>query len=116
MTTEPSLGVCLAGLTLLAAIGCRTSLPHSGGGLIDEARIPMEIRADYAIFAVNCSKCHGLARALNAPIRDVDHWNRYVARMARTPGSGISPRESPRILRFLHWYTEEQVAQRGEQP
>jgi hypothetical protein len=113
MTTEPSLHACLLGLSLLFGVGCRAALQRSGG-LFDTSRIPAEIRKDYPVFAANCSKCHDLSRALNAPIHDVEHWNRYVARMARTPGSGISPAESPHILSFLHWYTRDRVA-RAEQ-
>ena len=29
----------------------------------------------------------------------------YVERMRRQPGSGIAPEESPRIQRFLHYYS-----------
>jgi hypothetical protein len=77
--------------------------------------VPPELRQDFETFAVNCSKCHSVARALTAPIDDVEHWNRYVARMARTSGSGISPREAPSILRFLHWHTKQRIARREEQ-
>jgi hypothetical protein len=73
--------------------------------------IPADVQADYEVFATNCSKCHALARALNAPVTDVKHWDLYVARMMRTAGSSISPEEAPRILRFLYWYTREHNAQ-----
>jgi hypothetical protein len=77
---------------------------------MDGERVPSELAGDFECFAVHCSKCHSLSRPLNAPITSVEHWDRYVARMARTPGSGISHKDAPSILRFLHWHTEERVA------
>lgn len=73
---------------------------------MDTSKIPSQLRADYASFADNCSKCHNLSRALNAPVTDTRHWDLYVARMMRTAGSSISAAEAPGILRFLYWYTE----------
>lgn len=72
---------------------------------LDMQRVPPELRDDYESFAVNCSKCHSLARAFNAHVTEASHWDLYVARMMRTAGSAISPNEAPRILRFLYWYT-----------
>jgi hypothetical protein len=72
---------------------------------IDVQKIPVELRDEYNSFATNCSKCHSLSRALNAPVKEPNHWDLYVARMMRTAGSSISSREAPVILRFLHWYT-----------
>ena len=68
--------------------------------------LPSELEDDYRVFANNCSKCHGLERPLSAPVSDHAHWERYVARMMRTPGSGISSGEAPAILAFLFWYTD----------
>jgi hypothetical protein len=94
----------LAALLLCALASC-SSAASQGGVFIDTTRIPSAMRADYESFAVNCSKCHSLSRALNAPVTNVEHWNLYVAKMMRTAGSAISPQEEPKILRFLHWYT-----------
>jgi hypothetical protein len=107
VTTDP-LALLLAGIVLLYT-GCTTSAQHASV-YIEDVQVPAELKRDFECFAVNCSKCHQLARALNAPITSREHWNRYVARMARTPGSGISPAEAPSILRFLHWHTEQQLA------
>jgi hypothetical protein len=71
-----------------------------------ESQVPPELQADYKSFTENCSKCHELERPLRAHIDDVHHWDLYVAKMMRTSGSAISARESPKILRFLYWYTE----------
>jgi hypothetical protein len=47
---------------------------------------------------------------LNAHITDPQHWVRYVTRMRRQPTSGINSEDAEAILRFLLFYTREQVA------
>jgi hypothetical protein len=112
MTTERSnagvrrwaLRSCLS-LSLGALLfGCAAGTPRVAGDI--EAEVPASLRADYVAFTENCSKCHDLERPLRAQIDDVRHWDLYVAKMMRTAGSAISARESPKILRFLYWYTE----------
>lgn len=112
MTTEPLrarvrhalLRSCL-GMSLGAMLfGCAAGTPRVATDL--EAEVPAELRADYNAFTQNCAKCHELDRALRAHITDVRHWDLYVAKMMKTAGSAISSRESPKILRFLYWYTE----------
>lgn len=105
MTTD-LVRVCtiLITLSLAWSTGCRPPAAQSSI-YIDVKKVPVEMRDEYTSFAVNCSKCHSLARALNAPVTDPKHWDLYVARMMRTAGSAISPHEAPVILRFLHWYT-----------
>lgn len=83
---------------------CRAGVPRVASDL--EADVPPELHADYVSFTENCSKCHDLERPLRAHIDDVRHWDLYVAKMMRTAGSAISAQESPKILRFLYWYTE----------
>src|SRR5690348_9211269 len=104
MTTDVSLYALL--LTLFGLTGCRVGT-HYRGGRVNESLLPAEIRGDYQIFVANCGKCHDLTRALNARIDEPTHWDFYVARMARTAGSSISPQETPHILRFLYWHTEQ---------
>jgi hypothetical protein len=41
----------------------------------------------------------------NALLDDAQ-WEAYVARMRRMPGSGISPADGERVLRFLLWRNE----------
>lgn len=75
---------------------------------LDVSKLPENIRDDYAVFAQRCSKCHSLARPLTSGIDDDEYWKRYVERMRRQPGSGIAPEDEPAILRFLHYYSEQQ--------
>jgi hypothetical protein len=83
-----------------------TTSPACSARFVDEATLPTELREPYALFRVRCSKCHTIARPLNAPVRDATHWELYVARMRRVPGSGINETDAREILRFLVYYTE----------
>lgn len=78
-----------------------------------ESTLPVELRADYELYAQRCSKCHSLARSLQSGITDDRFWLEYVERMRRQAGSGISPRDVEPILRFLHYYSLEEKRRRG---
>ena len=80
---------------------------------VEVAQVPPALRDDYALFAQRCSKCHSLARPLTSGIDDDEYWRRYVERMRRQPGSGISPEDEVPILRFLHYFSEEQKRKKG---
>jgi len=88
--------------------------PVHGQDGVDVAKLPDDLRPDYALFAQRCSKCHSLARPLGSGIDDDEYWKRYVERMRRQPGSGISPADEAPILRFLHYFSEEQRKKKGE--
>lgn len=80
---------------------------------VNQASLPENMQADYALFAQRCSKCHSLSRTFNSGDNDDIFWARYVARMRRQPGSGIAPSEEAPILRFLHYYSEQVRADRS---
>lgn len=106
MTTErakPRVAVLTFSLFVVFAV---TAAPACSARFVDEATLPTELREPYALFRVRCSKCHTIARPLNAPVRDATHWELYVARMRRVPGSGINETDAREILRFLVYYTE----------
>ena len=90
------------GLLLSAAIAACAAARSEG---LDVETLPVEVRADYELFAVRCSKCHSLARPLESGITDDAFWKEYVERMRRQPSSGISPADEISILRFLHYYS-----------
>jgi len=96
-----------APLLVSSLLGCSSAATHAEG--LEPATLPAELRADYAVFAQRCSKCHSLARPLNSGISDENYWSLYVARMRRQPGSGISQADAEPILRFLHYYSVEQL-------
>ena len=100
----------LVALAVLVLAACASTANREG---LDVAQLPVEVRADYDLFARRCSKCHALARALNSGIHDDAMWIAYVNRMRRQPGSGISPQDTEPILRFLHYYSLEQQRDSG---
>lgn len=101
------LAMWIGGVVLLTASCGAAQVNSSTVELPAEVgELPPQLEAAYRVFAINCSKCHGLERPLTAPVSDHGHWERYVARMMRTPSSGISATEGPIILSFLFWYTD----------
>jgi hypothetical protein len=104
---------------VMALVACGAASCAGPGGRaegFDPSTLPRAVRADYAVFAHRCSKCHSLARPLNSGITDDGYWAMYVARMRRQPGSGISPDDAVAILRFLHYYSLEQVRKKEPAP
>ncbi len=106
MTRTRVMVAVLALVGSISLVGCPGAGAPSDG--LDVATLPASVRSDYEIFAQRCSKCHGLARALDSGITDDVFWKEYVARMRRQTASGISPSDEPPILRFLHYYSLEQ--------
>ncbi len=97
-------------VAFVVAIGCAEN-PAADP---EAAAWPADVRADYAVFAQRCSKCHSLARPLESGIDSDDYWRLYVERMRRQPGSGISVADTVPILRFLHVYSAEVKRRKGE--
>lgn len=104
MTTERRALLTALALLALLALGCANAHEHRRGDRVDVSSYPPDIQAAYKVFAVRCSRCHTLARPLNARISDPQHWIRYVARMRRQPGSGINHGNADVILKFLLYY------------
>lgn len=88
--------------------GCMTEGVGRRGGLKPDvvAAYPADVKDSYEVFEHKCSRCHTLSRPLNAPIYEFAHWEAYVARMRRQPGSGISESDGKTILVFLKYYAE----------
>jgi hypothetical protein len=101
VTTER--GALLVAAALLG-LGCADMHESRRGDRVDVSSYPPDIQAAYEVFARRCSRCHTLARPLNARITDPQHWVRYVARMRRQPGSGIDHSNADIILKFLLYY------------
>jgi hypothetical protein len=60
-----------------------------------------ELEDSCRLTARRCSRCHDIERVLYVRVRDPGHWSRYVDRMRRMPGSGISVEEGEIILRCV---------------
>lgn len=106
--------VLLSLLLLILLPGCRTSSTQREAEGADTTSMPPEIRADYEVFALRCSKCHSLSRPLNSGIDDDNYWRDYVARMRRQPASGISPQDEVVILRYLHYFSVQQRREKAK--
>ena len=79
----------------------RIAAYDKGAAKIDVSKYPADMQAGYKLFATRCSKCHTIARAINCEFALEDEWERYVKRMMRKPGSGISASDGQKIYEFL---------------
>jgi hypothetical protein len=107
MPIEPRYRSVVVASVLLVAVfpaACAGGRQERRGDTVDVSTYPAEIRSAYRVFALRCSRCHTLARPLNARIHDPQHWIRYVRRMRRQPGSGIDQGNADLILTFLLYY------------
>ena len=110
MTTD-ALHLVLAWAAMVGGVSCGGASQLSSTTVINAelGPLPDDLKGDFQSFAVNCSKCHDLARPLNAPVTEHHQWDLYVKKMMRTAGSGVQALESPHILRFLYWYTDRRL-------
>lgn len=76
-----------------------------GHQTIDVSAYPAALQANYAVFANRCSQCHNLARPINCDFVIPDEWERYIKRMMRKPGSGISKEDGKKIFDFVVYDT-----------
>lgn len=83
------------------ALDPRIAAYDKGPATIDVSTYPADMKAGYKLFATRCSKCHTIARAINSEFVLEDEWERYVKRMMRKPGSGISANDGKIIYDFM---------------
>lgn len=105
----------LSGLALLAAAAVfaadkpsRDVLFYSdlGPGTIDVSAYPSQQRDNYAVYARACSRCHGLARSINAPYVARGWWEFYMTNMrlrGSLAGRPFSKEETKAVLDFLDY-------------
>lgn len=74
-----------------------------GPASIDVSKYPADQQTNYKAFASRCAKCHTLARPINSSFALPDEWERYIKRMMRKPGSGISSEDGKKIFEFLKY-------------
>lgn len=77
-----------------------------GPGTVDVSRYPEAQQKNYGMYSAKCSKCHPLARSINARFSAQD-WKRYMKRMIRRPNSGINEEQAARIYDFLKYYASQ---------
>ncbi len=83
-------------------------LPYDKGpSTIDISNYTKEIQDIYTkIYTPKCSKCHTIARAINAPYALPDEWMSYIKKMMKKPGSGINPKAAKSIYKFCVYDSE----------
>jgi hypothetical protein len=103
-------GLAVIGAFGITALGQQAQQPSvepriaaydKGPATIDVSKYPPEMQARYKLFAKRCSKCHTLARPINCDFALEDEWERYVKRMMRKPGSGVTAADGKAIYEFL---------------
>jgi hypothetical protein len=73
---------------------------------IDVSSYPDDQRRNYAVFVWACSRCHGLARSINAPYVSRGWWEFYMTNMrlrGRVAGRPFSREETKAVLDFLDY-------------
>ena len=105
------LGVMLlVGIAMLYALRVPRAAPKAypadkGPNFIDVSSYSAEMQESYALFTRKCSRCHTVARPINSTFTPAE-WREYVYKMMRKPGSGLTPRTSEEIIKFLVYDSE----------
>jgi len=86
----------------------RTALFYSdmGPDAVDVSAYPAQQRYNYGIYARACSRCHSLARSINAPVVGRGWWEFYIVGMrmrSRWEGRPLSKDEIKSVLDFLEY-------------
>ncbi len=83
---------------------CKLFTADKGPDKIDPrllASYAPEARDTYnRIFSQRCSKCHTLARPINTDLAPTE-WQKYIKKMMRKPGSGISVADGKKVWEYL---------------
>lgn len=100
-----AVGLAMAGPVVFRAqeqpIDPRIAAYDKGPATIDVSKYPADMQSHYKLFVTRCAKCHTAARAINCDFALDEEWERYVKRMMRKPGSGISPADGKKIFEFV---------------
>lgn len=75
-----------------------------GPDTVDVSAYPKERKRDYEVYARVCSRCHTLARSINAPYVSRAWWEFYIASMRVRPsfrGERFTQEEIRAVLDFL---------------
>ena len=74
---------------------------EKGPATVNVSKYPDGIKENYEVFSAKCSQCHKLSRPINSDYALPEEWSRYIKRMMRKPGSGISAGDGKKIFDFL---------------
>ena len=104
----PGLALAAAAVVFAAEHSPREALFYSdlGPETIDVSAYPAAQRENYAVYSRACSRCHTLARSINAPYASRGWWEFYMTNM-RLRGSiaqkPFSKEEVKAVLEFLEY-------------
>lgn len=73
----------------------------NGPDTIDVSQYPADQQSNYKVFVKKCSKCHTLARPINAPYSTQKEWADYIDKMKKKKRSGLDGKSAERVLQFL---------------
>jgi hypothetical protein len=99
-------GSALVALLVAADPAEKPDPRDTGPNAIDVSKYPAAQKQNYDTYAAKCSKCHPLARSVNARFSATD-WKRYMKRMIRRPNAGINEDQAAHIYEFLKFYSGE---------
>lgn len=90
-----------AAVTVAQQTGGPATKADAGPATINVSSYPGPVQGNYRLFMQKCSQCHTIARAINSDYVLPDEWERYIKRMLRKPGSGMSSADGKKIYDFL---------------
>jgi hypothetical protein len=108
MNTFAIAAIAALQLTLSAGEG-EPDARDKGADRIDVSGYPKEQQERYELFAQKCSRCHPLARSINAKFTP-DEWKRYLKRMVRRTGAGVTDDQATELFEFLKFHASKQGA------
>ena len=83
----------------------KTYPADKGPNFIDVTTYPPKMQEAYELFTRKCSRCHTVARPINSTFAAAE-WRKYVYKMMRKPGSGLTPKTAEEIIKFLVYDSE----------
>ena len=97
--------ILLVGIGMFFALRAPRTAPKTypadkGPNFIDVSDYPQEMQTLYKLFTNKCSRCHTVARPINSTFTP-EEWRKYVRKMMRKPGSGLTPKTAEQITKFL---------------
>ena len=97
--------ILLVGIGMIYALRAPRTAPKTypadkGPNFIDVTNYPVKMQEAYKLFTNKCSRCHTVARPINSVFAP-EEWRKYVYKMMRKPGSGLTPKTAEKIIEFL---------------
>lgn len=97
--------ILLVGIGMIYALRVPQAAPKTypadkGPNFIDVTTYSPKMQEAYELFIRKCSRCHTVARPINSTFTP-EKWREYVYKMMRKPGSGLNPKTTEEIIKFL---------------